>query len=303
MKKLQILIITFLIGLSICALAGGQTIAQDNASYLVVSGGLPQTAGTSFNFTVTAYNSNGTVATNYTGTITFTSSDSGTGVVLPNAYTFTATDAGEANFSATLVTVGSQSITASDNSNSSISGLQNGIQVNPTTLNHYGISVPSSVTAGSNFDGVNVTAYDAYNNTISDYAGSIYFISSDSAATLPYTSTSEYTFVSDDNGSHTFSDFTLDTAPSQTITVTDNSTSEQSASIMINPSSLNKFVVGAPSSATAGTTFTLTITAKDAYGNTITTYNDSINLNASLGTVNPTNTGNSSWLAVFGTIA
>ena len=295
MKNLQVLAITVLIALSICALAAIQVRAQGTVSYLIVSSGPSQSAGLPFTFTVTAYNSDGTVATGYTDTVTFTSSDLGKGAVLPPDYNFTAADAGVASFSATLVTAGIQSIIATDTSNSSINGLQSGIQVNPGALNHFGISVPSSVTAGSSFGGVTVTAYDAYNNVIANYADSIYFTSSDPAATLPYTSLGEYPFVSNDSGSHTFSGFTLDSASSQTITVTDGALPTQSTSITVNVGSVSKFVVGSPASATAGTGFTLTVTAEDAYGNIVTNYTGPAGLSASSGTIAPTTTGTSGW--------
>ena len=77
MKNLQVLAITVLIALSICAFAAIQDRAQGTVSYLIVSSGPSQSAGLPFTFTVTAYNSDGTVATGYTDTVTFTSSDLG----------------------------------------------------------------------------------------------------------------------------------------------------------------------------------------------------------------------------------
>ena len=153
---------------------------------------------------------------------------------------------GVGSFIVTLETAGTQSITATDTQDSSITGSQSSIQVNPGALDHFDIFVPGSVTAGSSFGGVTVTAYDAYGNVKTDYVGSVYFTSSDSAATLPYTSSNEYTFVIGNSGSHTFSGFRLRTAPSQTITVTDGLVSKQSASITVNAGSLHNFVVGAP---------------------------------------------------------
>ena len=132
-----------------------------------------------------------------------------------------------------MKTTGSQTITATDTVTSSITGSQT-IQVNPAGLDHFGIDVPETVTAGSTFNSVKVTAYDAYNNVKTDYLGSVYFTSSDSAAVLPYSSSSKYLFVSGDHGVHTFSGFTLKTAPSQTITVTDGSVSKASSPITVN---------------------------------------------------------------------
>ena len=78
------------------------------------------TAGTAFNFTVTAYDRYGNVATGYTGTIHFTSSDAS--AMLPANYTFTSANAGTHTFSATLKTGGTQTITATDTVTSSITG-------------------------------------------------------------------------------------------------------------------------------------------------------------------------------------
>ena len=60
--------------------------------------------------------------------------------------------------------------------------------------------------------------------------------------------------------------------------------------------SISKFVVGAPTSATAGTAFTLTVTAEDVSGNPITTYSSSVGLGASAGIISPISTGTSGWV-------
>ena len=63
------------------------------------------TAGSTFTFTVTATNPDGTTDTGYTGTVQFTSSDPQ--AVLPANYTFTTADQGVHTFTATLKTAGS----------------------------------------------------------------------------------------------------------------------------------------------------------------------------------------------------
>jgi predicted outer membrane repeat protein len=60
-----------------------------------------------------------------------------------------------------------------------------------------------------------VTAVDAYGNTVTAFAGTVTFTSSDLAATLP----AAYTFQPGDNGVHVFS-VTLNTAGTQSVTVT-----------------------------------------------------------------------------------
>ena len=70
-------------------------------------------AGATFGFTVTALDAYNNVVTGFGGTVTFTSSD--LNAVLPAPYPFTSTDAGVHFFpSATLYTVGSQTLTATD---------------------------------------------------------------------------------------------------------------------------------------------------------------------------------------------
>ena len=76
--------------------------------------------GTPFNFSVTATDLYGNVTPAYAGTAHFTSSDGA--ATLPVNYTFVAGNAGVQAFSATLQTVGNQSIAAGDTAAASISG-------------------------------------------------------------------------------------------------------------------------------------------------------------------------------------
>jgi hypothetical protein len=175
------------------------------------------TAGVAGSFTVTALDASGNIATGYTGTVHFSSSDGQ--AALPANYTFTSSDAEVHTFSATLKTAGSQSLTATDTATSTIIGTQSGITVSPAAVNHFAVSAPSSVTAGTAFK-VTVTAQDAYGNTVTGYRGTVHFTSSDPSVVLP----SNYTFKASDKGVHTFS-VTLKTKGSQTVTVTDSSNS------------------------------------------------------------------------------
>jgi hypothetical protein len=77
--------------------------------------------------------------------------------------------------------------------------------------------------------------------------------------------------------------------------MTVNAASTVTATFTASIGSIDHFVVTAPSTATAGAPFTLTITAKDASGNTITTYSNAVGLSASSGTISPTSTGTTGW--------
>ena len=80
----------------------------------------------------------------YTGTVHFSTSDTGSGVSLPADYTFVSGDDGVHVFTSglTLVTPGSQTVTAADTLNSSIAGSAV-IVVNPILL-----SIPSNLSGG-----------------------------------------------------------------------------------------------------------------------------------------------------------
>jgi hypothetical protein len=106
------------------------TVVAAAATHLNVSSPTSVSANVPFNVVVTALDAFGNVATSYTGIVHFTSSDPQ--AVLPANYTFTSgsgRDNGTHTFSATLKTVGTQSISATDTLKASITGTQSGITV------------------------------------------------------------------------------------------------------------------------------------------------------------------------------
>jgi hypothetical protein len=99
-----------------------------------------------------------------------------------------------------------------------------------------------------------------------------------------------------ENGVHAFagSGFVLKTAPSQTITVRDDSASKSliSSAITVNFAPLDHFTFNAINSPqVAGTGFSITITAKDVYGNTVTSYTTAGTLSDLSGSITPTSSG------------
>jgi hypothetical protein len=255
----------------------GITVNPAAASTFVVAGfASPTTAGVAHNVTVTAKDTFGNIATGYTGTVHFTSSDPL--AALPADYTFTTgstADNGVHTFSATLKTVGSRSLTATDTASSSLAGTQAGITVNPaaaSTLVVAGFPSPTTAGAAHNFT---VTAKDPFGNTATGYTGTVHFTSSDAQAALP----ANYTFTGGDAGVHTFS-ATLKTAPAQSLTAADTVTSSITGTqngITVNPAAANTLALsGFPSPSVAGTAGNVTVTAKDSFGNTATGYTGSV---------------------------
>jgi protocatechuate 3,4-dioxygenase beta subunit len=199
------------------------TITAAAASSFSVTG-FPSstTAGTSKNFTVTVLDPYGNTATSYRGTVQFSSSDPQ--AALPANYMFTATDAGKHTFSAALKTAGTQSLTATDTSNTNITGAEKNIAVSPAAASKFLLALilpagATNVTAGTPFN-LTVTVVDAYGNVVPTYPGTVNFSDSVGSATLP----ANYTFTTGtgkDNGVHTFTSLVLRTKGVQTLTVTD----------------------------------------------------------------------------------
>ncbi|WP_426422066.1 Ig-like domain repeat protein [Bradyrhizobium genosp. A] len=240
------------------------------ATHFLVSAPSSATAGTAFNFTVTALDSGNSVDTTYSGPVHFTSTDGA--ATLPADSTLTN---GVGTFSATLKTAGSQTITATDTVTSSITGTSSTIAVSAAAATHYTVSAPASANGNVAFS-FTVTAQDQFNNTATGYAGTVHFTSTDAQAVLPANSTLT-------NGTGTFS-ATLKTAGSQTITTTDAVTSSitgTSGAINVSSTGVTHFTVSAPASATAGTAFNFTVTALDSSNAVVTSYSGTVHFTSS----------------------
>jgi hypothetical protein len=139
--------------------------------------------------------------------------------------------------------------------------------------------ITSPVTAGTAAT-ITVTAQDASGNTVKGYRGTIVFTSSDPLADLP----APYSFSAADQGMAQFS-ITLEKAGTRSVTVTDTLLSGSTGSetgIAVKPAAASTLTVsGFPSSPTAGVQGTVTVTARDAYGNVATGYLGTVQLTSS----------------------
>src|SRR5205807_613471 len=122
------------------------TNSADVATHFTVAAPSPTTAGQAFSLTVTELNQFGNTDTGYEGTVTFSSTDTGSGRVLPPDSTLTN---GVGTFSATLVTAGNQTITATDTADSSITGTSNAVAVSAAAATHFAVAAPPAATAGT----------------------------------------------------------------------------------------------------------------------------------------------------------
>ena len=113
-------------------------------SFLVTGFPNPATAGTAGTITVTAKDAYGNTATSYSDTVHFTSTDAQAGLPSDTGLTN-----GVGTFTVTLKTAGTQSIIVADTVNSTLSGTQASISVNPSSASSLVVSgFPNPVTAG-----------------------------------------------------------------------------------------------------------------------------------------------------------
>ncbi|HYW45977.1 MAG TPA: hypothetical protein VE959_24145, partial [Bryobacteraceae bacterium] len=220
--------------ISAAALSSGGSIAPPPATHFSVTAPASANQGVPVNFTVTALDSNNQTVTGYTGTVKFSSSDNA--ATLPPNMSLAN---GVGTFPATMETLGGQTLTATDASNSSLTGMTSAaIVVNATRLVF--TAAPPAATVGTAFN-FTVTAEDANNNTLAGFADTVKFTSTDNAATLPANHTLS-------NGVGAFQ-ATLNTAGGKTITATDaanGTVSGTSAAILVSAAGSGPFLSGTP---------------------------------------------------------
>ncbi len=150
------------------------------------------------------------------------------------------------------------------------------IAVSPAATSQFVVAgFPSPVTAGT-AGSFTVTAKDTFGNTTPSYTGTVKFTCSDGQAALPANATLT-------KGTGSFST-TLKTAGTQSITATDTVTASITGSesgIAVNPAAATSLSVAAPGSVTAGTPFTITVTARDPYNNVATGYRGKVTFTSS----------------------
>jgi hypothetical protein len=245
------------------------TVVPGPAQYIGVSVPANATAGTPISFTVTAYDLVFNVATSYGGTVHFTNTDR-YGIV-PADSTITN---GVGTFTATLGTVGSQTITATDATNS-LAGTSGGIAVSNGPAALFGFRVrPTTAVSGAAFS-VNLLALDIYGNLASNYTGTVHFTSSDPSAALPTNTT-----LSSGQGSFSA---TLYALGNQSITATDSVTSSitNTQAVTVTTPPALRLRVSTAAAATSGTPDTVTVTALDASGNTARGYTGTVHFTSS----------------------
>jgi hypothetical protein len=240
---------------------------QASPSSMTVTAGVPLA-----DLAVTVVDAQGHPAPAYTGTLHFTSTDPR--FSLPD-YTFVPSDQGTHHFSGvTLFTAGPQSITLTDGVNSIQATLNFTVLPGPAVA--FSLSgQPTTIQAGTPFT-FSVIVQDAFQNTVTSYAGTVQFMTSDPIGTVP----SSYMFNPGvDNGTHVFP-ATLRRAGAQSITVSAGGIAA-SMNISVTPAPAQSLIINAPANATSGRPFTVTVITQDPYNNVATGYQGTVQFSTS----------------------
>jgi hypothetical protein len=215
-------------------------------AYLTLTAPPSVSAGVPFTAVITGTDQLGNPAS---GWVVPTSSD---GETVPYVYLAN----GQAIDAITLDTAGSDTLTAIAGSVTASTT----IAVTPGNAVSFAVSATSSVTAGGEA-AVTVTPQDAFGNTVTGYSGAVTLTCSDSAALAPFT------FALSGSTAATFH-FTLDRAEKLTFTASAGSVQGTSNVVTVRPGPTTSITVsGTPTITTVGTSFSMTVTAHDEYGN------------------------------------
>jgi N-acetylneuraminic acid mutarotase len=240
------------------------------------------TAGGTVTFTLTAEDSTGTPVPSYTGTVRLTSTDgqaASNGAGLPASYTFVAADKGAHSFTVLLASAGTQTITAADQVNNTLTATTSPITVKAGTFSQFVVNAPAgtTITAGGPFL-FTVQAADSFGNPVTSYSGP----SSVTIAASPADPQSNFPINGTLNGSG-FGLFVgdLKTVGSYTLTASADTFSGTSAALTVSPGDTSYFTVTSPPNATTGTPVNAVVTAYDHYGNIATDYAGTVRLTSS----------------------
>ena len=145
----------------------------------------------------------------------------------------------------------------------------------PVSATTFIVSAPARATAGTGFN-VTVTAKNAKRTTATGYRGNVTLTASDGQAVYLVTA---HPFVK----GVAIETVALDTADTLTLTAAVGAIKGTSAGISVQPAAASAFLVGAPTGATVGTGVGVALTAKDAYGNTVTGFGGNVTFASSDG--------------------
>jgi uncharacterized membrane protein len=259
------------------------TVNPASASSFSLPTPAAQTAGSAFEQTLTALDAYGNTATGYTGskTIAFSGPSSSPNATAPKYPASVSFSSGVGKASITLYKAESTTLTAKEGA---ISGSSGSFTVNPATAASLSLSAASTTPTAGEADNLTIAAIDAYGNAATGYTGakSLTFagagtigankptVSNSSGTATAFGTATSITFT---GGSATTSGanngvMKLYSAETAKVTVSDGTINNGSGlSVTVAPAAIASIAVATPATQTAGTAFSLAVTAKDTYGN------------------------------------
>ncbi len=265
--------------------------------YLAMTGTSPMTAGTTDDLVITSYDDYGAVNTSYAGAkgLTFSGlSDAITGQIPTVAgvdigsltdvdFTAGVSNNGAATLKAYKAETASVGVT---NGNLNATGHTLSLTVNPASANSLTLSAVTTTPNAGSTDQLTLTAYDLYDNIATGYTGAesgyifsgansissyIPTVTDNSGTPVDFGIPETLTF---NNGvSSLGGDMTLYKAETASVTATQGSLTSNALGITVAPLNVSSLTLSAASTTpVTGSTDQLTITAKDVYGNTATSY-------------------------------
>ncbi len=241
-------------------------------SFKVVPATNTPTAGTPFNVTITGLDQSGFTFTGLTGTqaIAFSgpaNSPNGTAPVYPATVSFAG---GVGTAAVTLYDAQTTKLTVTQGS---VTGTSGNITVSPlATPVSFTVANPGTQIAGTAFSET-ITAADQYGNAASGYTGN-HTLTFSGPSNAPNGKAPTYSNPVNFSGGVGTATITLYDAQSTTLkaSATTPTLTGTSTSFTVNPGAPGAFSVSNPGTQTAGTAFSVTITATDAYGNAAANY-------------------------------
>ena len=237
------------------------------------------TAGTPFGLTVQVDDSSGNLESSFNGPVTVALANNPDGATLGGTLTVTATN-GVANFSGLTLTNAASGYTLDVTGTSLGDALTSAISVTPSAPTQVVVTTqpPSSVTAGTGF-GLQAAIEDAYGNVVTSAGGivSVALASNPGGTTLGGTLS-----ATTSNGVATFSGLTLTRAAAgYTLSVSSSGLAgSTTAALTVTPAAATQLVITQqpPASVALNTGFGLIVVIEDAFGNVVTSANNTVTL-------------------------
>jgi hypothetical protein len=150
----------------------------------------------------------------------------------------------------------------------------------PAAATHFGVTTSAASAVAGTAVGVTVTALDVSGGVASGYTGTVRFTSSDAQAGLP----AAYTFTAADHGVHTFPAVIFRTAGPQTVTAADQAVGSVTGTggpVFVSPAAVDHLGLTAPAGSAPDVPFSVTVTAQDAFNNTVPGYTGTVGFTSS----------------------